>query len=93
MEKIKVYRRKEDYVNVDYSTLKEIKEEIELYIERYGEDATLQKYYEYSDDPHWGVFVEELETDYEYQIRVGNVERQEEYERKQYEKLKTKFDP
>ena len=92
MDKIMVSRRKEDYADPDHKTLKKIKEEIEGYIEKYGGEATLQTYYEYSDDPYWGVFVKELESDCEYQIRMGDVKRQEEYERKHYEKLKAKFD-
>ena len=93
MEKIKVDRRVVDDVSLDYNTLGVIKGKIEAYIETYGEDATLQPYYEYSDDPCWGVFIKELESSYEYALRIQKKEQEEEWSRKQYVKLKAKFDP
>jgi hypothetical protein len=93
MEKIKVSSKKVSYVDIDYRTLGDLRKEIEGYIEDYGEDARLQTYYEYSDDPCWGIFVEELETDVEYNNRMAVLERREKYERAQYEKLKAKFNP
>jgi len=91
MEKIKVSRKVVGFVDLNCSTLGSIKKKIEGYIETYGEDATLQTYYEYSDDPDWGVFVKELETDPEYALRIRKKEQQEEWERLQYQILKAKF--
>lgn len=92
MDKIKVPRRKEDYVGIDHSSLKDIKGLIERFIDLYGEDATLQSYYEHSDDPYWGIYVKELESDAEYAFRVSHIIENEKWERRKYEELKKKFE-
>ena len=92
MDKIKVSRKKVDYVDLDYQTLGKILKDIKGYIELYGEDALLKRYYEYNEDPYWGIFTMELETDEEYAFRETRLQEQEYWERKRYEQFKYMFD-
>ena len=58
--------------NPSYSKLREIKQEIESLISRFGEDAEVEERgYSYSDDKYFAVFVKVPETDQQYEERLN----------------------
>jgi hypothetical protein len=82
--------------NPSYSKLREIKQEIESLISRFGEDAEVEERgYSYSDDKYFAVFVKVLETDQQYEERLNQEarwkEQREAKERAEFERLSAKF--
>lgn len=82
-----------DLATCDWSwmTLKRIKESIDVYIMRYGEDAELSIEDDYG-SPSLYFNYSRPETDAEKQRRLYQEQAREEYQRKQYEELKKKYE-
>ena len=83
MKKSELDRRKvstENYVELsaveEYAKLSVLKEEIEEYIEKYGEDAELI-IYAYYENVNAQIKVERLENDEEYNTRIGYIKQRE----------------
>ena len=93
MSKTKITKQIHDaYLDFDGKTpdgLIRIAEELK---ERYGSECFILSYIDCDDVQVLGLFKEEEETDYEYQLRLDREKHKEEYERTQYERLKKKFE-
>ena len=78
---------------LDGLTLAEMKEVVEQYILRHGENAKLD--YDY-DDHELGIYVKRLETDKEYQTRIDRMTARKlqdlDRDRREYARLKKMFD-
>lgn len=90
--------KKEDVAsfNPEYSTLLEVKKQVENWIERYGPNATFAWVQEpYSDYRSLVLQIDRPETDLEMRNRIANEESweeaREEREKKEYERLQKKF--
>lgn len=93
MSKIKITKQIHDaYLNFDSETLDGVIRIAEELKERFGPECFIQSYTDYDDVEVLGLFKQEEETDYDYQVRIDREKHQEEYERIQYEKLKKKFE-
>jgi hypothetical protein len=88
-----------DYDNFT-GRLADIKTRLDLLIEKYGEDAEVEGYYEtdyYGTDRYWKVnlHIDRLETDVEHRARLTKEQAHRDYSNQQdkvaYERLKKKF--
>lgn len=92
----KLISKEVDTLYVSYTSLKDLKAEIDRFISAYGEDAyTELEQQAYSDSFQVSVYAEVLETEVEYQTRLQQEDsankRREEHERKEYQRLQKKF--
>ena len=83
-------------IDFEYDTLDKAIANLQRYREDYGGDARIdERHHEYSDGTYLAIMVNEPETDKEMASRIAREEhhaaRQEEYERKEYERLQKKF--
>lgn len=83
-------------IDFDYDTLDEAIAKLQSHREDYGGDARIEeRHHEYSDGTYLAIMVNEPETGKEMASRIAREEhhaaRQEEYERKEYERLQKKF--
>ena len=93
MSKTKITKQIHDaYLDFDGETPDGLIRIAEKLKERYGSECFILSYTDYDDVEALGLFREEEETDYEYQLRLDREKRQKEYERTQYERLKKKFE-
>lgn len=86
----------QDSFNVDYVTLKDIKEKAEKLMLKYGEDARVKKTnFPYDDSDYFYVYENRLENDQEYQKRIDIENKlqqiKEERDCAEFERLSKKF--
>ena len=87
-----------EYTSIDfeYNTLDEAIERLQKYREELGGDARFDtRHYSYSDDTYLAIMTKRPETDAEMAHRIAREERlavqQEEFERREFERLQNKF--
>jgi len=83
-------------IDFEYDTLDKAIANLQRHREDYGGAARIEeRYHEYSDGKYLAIMVYEPETDKEMTTRIAREEqfaaRQEEHERKEYERLLKKF--
>lgn len=92
MDKIKVRENTPAYVDFDGDSLLRLKNQVNEWIETYGEEAFIDKQFvPYEDYYEYKLCVYREETDEEHEQRIEIAKEREEYARKQYERLKKKF--
>ena len=82
--------------NLDYSSLKNLLDEVKTLIKDYGEDATIDhRRYEYSNDYYYAIVVLAPEDDRQYERRIQqeeeNEKRQEARDAAEFKRLQEKF--
>lgn len=81
-------------IDIDFSTLRNASDQINDYIKKYGETATIEIGYQmYDDFLTVTVFVEREETDEEYACRLSMEEVAQKREYQNYLRLKEKYEP
>lgn len=78
--------------NIDDMSLKDAITHLQILADRFGEDADIDFTCNYDGDRDFTVKWISEETDTEYEWRISNDVRQQEYRRQQYEALKREFE-
>ncbi len=77
----------------DYETLADILIHVKDCIGRYGEDARVtEEYTPYDNNQYFAISIQEKESDKQWQSRIDLEEQREESEKKEYLRLKKKFE-
>lgn len=91
MDKIIIQAPVDDDIGIAFDqTLGELKAIVEVYIEKYGEDAEYVINY-HNEWVEENICIGRLETDSEYEKRINSIKAQENRERELYERLKAKY--
>lgn len=71
--------------------LSDIINEFQNQLDRYGPDCFVDSF-SYDDEKYFGIYIRRLENDIEYAARMEQQKKYEEYDQRQYEALKKRFE-